>query len=139
MISEKHLRVCLQDWKKTTFLLVPPLKLFIHSMIFLSSIYHNSCSKILKFDRLCVYNNNPLVLCTKNNPRNIQVKCDEIYIFDDQNERKRIQERRFFIFVIGLFCDVWWKHKWKWRKMRNHLYSHASEISKISDLDTVTM
>ena len=105
MISEKHLRVCLQDWKKLLFLLVPPLKLFIHSMIFLSSIYHNSCSKILIFDRLCVYNNNPLVLCTKNNPRNIQVKCDEKYIFW-WLERKKTNSRKK-IFHICNWAVLW--------------------------------
>ena len=93
MISEKTFKSLFTRLEKTTFLLVPPLKLFIHSMIFLSSIYHNSCSKILIFDRLCVYNKNPLVLCTKNNPRNIQVKCDEKSIFW-WSERKKTNSRK---------------------------------------------
>jgi len=117
--------------EKTTFLLVPPLKLFIHSMIFLSSIYHNSCSKILIFDRLCVYNNNPLVLCTKKSTKHSSQMWWKLNFWWSERKKTNSRKRRFFIFVIGLFCDVWWKHKWKWRTIRNHLYSHVSEISKI--------
>lgn len=127
MNSEKHLKVCLQDWKKLLFYSSRRWSFSYIHWYFLSSIYQNVVVKSWYSYEWMSTMIIPLC-CAHYNLRKVQAKMWwKISFLMIEWKKKNFRKKIFHICTWAVLVTFDGKHKWKWATMRNLLYSHVSE------------